>query len=392
MVKNSAFVFIKPHAVTDKVKELVKKTFDEKNIAIKKDGEILADEIDKKMLVDKHYYAIASKATLLTPDKLPVPKDKFEEKFGLKWDDALKDGKCLNAKDACEKFGIDADALDKRWAECKKAKDLVKFGGGFYCGKLEHEGTAYYVFNGFFMSMRSKFVQEGVQIYYYVVEWESDELSWEDFRGKVLGPTDPAEAPADSLRGAILKNWKDLGLKDEPNTGDNGVHASASPFEALAERMNWLGYRPERDPFGKLVLKAGASPKLVRDWCKDPQVTFGVLPITGSLFDTLEDKDSDWCLAYISMMAGSQPKEKDSGADKEVARLKAELELYKPLVEAVQAIQDFKPAKEASGSGGKGSERGGRRRGKKEEEDEEEEAPPVRKGKGKKKGKGKDKK
>ena len=26
----------------------------------------------------------------------------------------------------------------------------------------------------------------------------------------------------------------------KPNTGDNGVHASASPFEALAERMNWV--------------------------------------------------------------------------------------------------------------------------------------------------------
>ena len=87
--------------------------------------------IDKKMLVDKHYYAIASKATLLTPDKLPVPKEKFEEKLGAKWVEMLKEGKCLNAKDACEKFEIESDALDKMWAECKKAKELVKFGGGF---------------------------------------------------------------------------------------------------------------------------------------------------------------------------------------------------------------------------------------------------------------------
>jgi hypothetical protein len=33
------------------------------------------------------------------------------------------------------------------------------------------------------------------------------------------------------------------GLKEVPNVGDNGVHASASPFEALAERLNWLGAR-----------------------------------------------------------------------------------------------------------------------------------------------------
>ena len=38
----------------------------------------------------------------------------------------------------------------------KKAKKLVKFGGGFYCGLIESKGKpSLYVFNGFFMSMRS---------------------------------------------------------------------------------------------------------------------------------------------------------------------------------------------------------------------------------------------
>ena len=31
------------------------------------------------MLIDKHYYAIASKATLLKPDKLPVPEVTWED-------------------------------------------------------------------------------------------------------------------------------------------------------------------------------------------------------------------------------------------------------------------------------------------------------------------------
>ena len=42
-------------------------------------------------------------------------------------------------------------------------------------------------FSGFFMSMRSKFTDPSVEIYYYIVEWEPDSLSWADFRGKVLG-------------------------------------------------------------------------------------------------------------------------------------------------------------------------------------------------------------
>jgi hypothetical protein len=42
----------------------------------------------------------------------------------------------------------------------------------------------------------------------------------------------------------MLKSWEELGMGYEPNTGDNCVHASASPFEGLAERMNWLKADP----------------------------------------------------------------------------------------------------------------------------------------------------
>ena len=74
-------------------------------------------------------------------------------------------------------------------------------------------------------------------------------LPWADFRGKVLGPTDPASAPAESIRGMIMSDWKELGLKTEPTTGDNGVHASASPLEGLGERANWLKMPLEKDDF-----------------------------------------------------------------------------------------------------------------------------------------------
>ena len=57
----------------------------------------------------------------------------------------------------------------------------------------------------------------------------------------MLGGTDPKAAEAGSARNMIFQQWRALGLAAEPDTGDNGVHASASPFEALAERVNWLG-------------------------------------------------------------------------------------------------------------------------------------------------------
>jgi len=395
MVHNSAFVFIKPHAVTDKVKDLVKEVFEKNEIAIRKEGSLSAEDIDKYKKIDKHYYAIASKATILTPDKLAVPKDKFKEKFNLDWDETLKEGKALNAMEACEKFGIDAAALDKMWGDCKKAGDLVKFGGGFYCGKLSKDGADYYVFNGFFMSMRAKFVEPGTSIYYYVVDWDAGKLNWGDFRGKVLGPTDPATAPADSLRGTILAKWKELDLKAEPNTGDNGVHASASPFEGLAERMNWLGYRVERDPFGKLLLKTGVSPGTVRDWCKDPQVSYGPIAMKKSLFDALEDTDADWCLALCQMMAGTCQPKKPEDLEGEVAKLKAKIEAFKPLESAVIAIQSHVAPKKAPKAKAKPEpapepkKKDGKGKGKKKVEEEPEKPPLRAKGSGKGKGKGK---
>lgn len=81
--------------------------------------------------------------------------------------------------------------------------------------------------------------------------------------------------------------------------GDNGVHASASPFEALAERMNWLGVKLADDEFGRALLNAGIDEATIKAWSVDPVVTYGSpdMPIKKSLFDSLEDTDSDMCLA-----------------------------------------------------------------------------------------------
>ena len=118
----------------------------------------------------------------------------------------------------------------------------------------------------------------------------------------MLGPTDPAEAPEGSLRGMIMARWQELGLAAEPNVGDNGVHATASPFEALAERLNWMGAKLEDDAFGKAMLASGIPKDTIMAWTKDPQVAFEGKK--ASLFDLLEDLDYDECLAKAQAIAG----------------------------------------------------------------------------------------
>mmetsp|Transcript_2718 Transcript_2718/g.5972 ORF Transcript_2718/g.5972 Transcript_2718/m.5972 type:complete len:343 (+) Transcript_2718:133-1161(+) len=299
-LKNSAFVFVKPHANTEATQNMVREKLLSEGIKILSESDIDGATIDEKKLIDQHYYAIASKATILGADKIPVPEDKFEETFGEKWSEVLKEGRAANAMQACEKFGCTAAELNAAWQEAK----VVKFGGGFYCGLVSVKGqTPLYVFNAFFMSMRSKFVGEGVSIHCYEVQWDPKKLSWESFRGKLLGPTDPNECPEGSIRKSILDNYKDLGLTSVPNKGDNGVHASASPFEGLAEKCNWLGVSVETDPFGAALLDSGLSKKTIEEWSVDPRVT---LPggDKGSVFDALEDMDVDECLAKLVELNG----------------------------------------------------------------------------------------
>ena len=153
------------------------------------------------------------------------------------------------------------------------------------------------------MTMRGKFTTPGTSIHYYVVEFDPASLSWEDFRGSVLGPTDPKDAPAGALRGIIAADWKGLGLKAPCNGGDNAVHASASPFEGLAERTNWLAVPIADDPFGKALLDAGVPEATIKKWSSDPQVKYdeetakALGKPKGSIFDALEDLDYEACVA-----------------------------------------------------------------------------------------------
>merc|ERR1712194_638450 len=261
-----------PHAVTDKVKYLMNLKLRCSGIKVVSEGEIKAEVIDEKQLIDTHYGAIAAKAVKLKPHELnvqPKAQENFEKTF------------------------------DAKWGPLKVGTSLLKFGGGFYCGKVD----GIYVINGFYMSMRGAFTKPGTCIYYYQVEWDAKDLSWADFREKILGGTNPAKAYTDSARHLIYANWKGLGLKSLPNTGDNGVPASASPFEALSEKNNWLGIPLNKQTFGKGMLASGVPPKMLQAWCDDPQVSLDGKK--QSLFDLLEDLNASDCLSKAGKIAAA---------------------------------------------------------------------------------------
>jgi len=166
-----------------------------------------------------------------------------------------------------------------------------------------------FAINGFYMAMREKYTKAGAMIHYFVVEWDSSKLSWADFRGQALGATDPALSAKNSLRSLVLERWEVLGLPASPDIGNNSVHGSASPFEALVERNNWLGVDIAVDPFGAALLKAGLTLEQLMEFRRDPQVAFGGK--NASLFDSLEDVNSDECIQRLKEIAGVQGEAKE---------------------------------------------------------------------------------
>lgn len=292
---NTAFVFVKPHANTEKVRHLVMRKLESEGIHILSQVDIGGEEIDSKGLIDQHYYSIASKATILSAKNIPVPRELFRETFGEEWEKVLAEDRASNAVDACERFKCSPEELNEAWRSVRAAK----FGGGFYCAKMSvNDNPELYVFNAFFMTMRSKFIGEDNEIRCFVVEWDPNELSWSAFRHDILGPTDPKHAPPNSIRRLILNQYEELGLSSIPNNSDNGVHASASPFEALAEKINWLGLDVESDDLGKVLLDAGISKSKIEQWSLDPQINLSD-SLSGSVFDELEDLDIDDCIRKL---------------------------------------------------------------------------------------------
>ena len=272
-------------------------------------GEIQAETIDSQQLIDNHYYSIASKATLLQPKDLPIPVDKFEAFFGESFESALANESVFNAIDACKYLEVEGTDLEAIWRRAQEK--TIKFGGGFYCAKIDDvEGKKpIYILNGFFMSMRSTFVIPGTSIHYYVVEWDpiASGITWAKFREDIIGATDPSKSLESSIRGEIYKNWESLNLTEQPGGSKNGVHGSASPFEGLAEKCNWLGADPETDPLGSGLLKGGwfgadaAIPKpLLVSWFKDPQISTD--EYTGSAFDFFENVDVDDCYVKATLI------------------------------------------------------------------------------------------
>lgn len=285
---NSPLAFIKPHAAhVQGIEFWLHRVISERGITILGRKIIEGPEIEARGLIDKHYAQIARTATTPDPSTLvlmPTARTAFQKAFGLSWEEALSKGKVMGGLTAVKYLGITAGQLMSLWAESKAAK----IAPGFYVAFFPHHSI--YVLNGFYPSVREIYTTGDARIMCFVLSFDPHALAWRAFRSDVIGATNPAVAAKKSIRGRLYQHPEFPQLKLDAR--DNVIHASASPFEALVEKLVWLdNFDPGSDPLGHLLQSHGFDISKILPWHREnPTVTLEGKE--GALVDLLEDKDT----------------------------------------------------------------------------------------------------
>eukprot|EP00742_Colponemidia_sp_Colp-10_P018499 GILJ01021371.1.p1 GENE.GILJ01021371.1~~GILJ01021371.1.p1 ORF type:complete len:266 (-),score=44.40 GILJ01021371.1:196-918(-) len=218
----------------------------------------------------------------------------FAAKYGITFEEAVEKGRIVNAAECMKRFGWDANKVADSF---DKAKELTMFKIAPGCSTVMLDnGTI--VVNGFYLKMRAEYVDRNAVVTWVVVEWNEANLAWSAFRSNVLGATDPAKASVSSLRNKILKRATDLGLGFTPNMTSNCLHGSASPLEALNERLVWTGVgRIDKDSYGKYLISKGLTVETITKMLSNAKVDG--IPV----FDIVEEMNSSQCAAKLLELA-----------------------------------------------------------------------------------------
>lgn len=308
--RNSAVVFIKPHAynklVFAAVTELLRQQIPD--LSFDHVCDVDAHLIETRQLIDQHYRQISFYAMTCDPSTLLLSEEaeqKFEEAFHVQWKDVVGSGRLWNAKTAMSLLGQwPPKGLYDLWKASSKKVTLTS---GAYVCQVRLEGGEAYIINGFYPHLREMFTSPGSRIRCYIISWPEEKLSWKAFRSKVIGCTNPASAPKTSLRGHLYSNWSPLNLPSQPDASFNGVHASGGPVEAMVERHLWFGIPYDTDVLTKLALRRGFSAATLLRWSTNPVVTVrGDAVTTGLAFDILSNRDTS---EVLEMMRASESME-----------------------------------------------------------------------------------
>ena len=298
MAVNQAVLFTKPvhHLGVDltpeKLDELARSFFEIHNFAFIYSKKVSGPELAARALIKQHYLMYSTAACA---DRIEVSDDakvRFRDAFGLSWDSEFSAGKILSTADLLKQKRISVNQLFNRWNGLFRAGKTAKLQDGFIMGYLEDLEA--YCINAFYPSMEANFNHPDTRISYYVVEFDSEQVSWKQFRKKVLGSTNASNAVPESFRGQLYSEYP------VPFSGrDNFVHGSAGPFEGFVERViHEQDFEMSSNPIGTYLLSKGVTLESFASW-KATQTISSL----GDLFDATMEKNTDDILPVLDRIS-----------------------------------------------------------------------------------------
>jgi hypothetical protein len=311
----NCLVFFKPDTFSSpRAVELVKSLLEQRGMRILQHARLSGTEARMRDIVALQYPALHKFATVQPAAEVELTSSEvkqFQHTFAPQhWEDAQRNGSVLNAPEACAALKIDPTVLYELWG---RAELVIKLRRGLYIAKLDRNcatdatmrkklNRAVWVVNGFYLAMNEAYYNPSASLDYLICEWDESRTTWPQVLSTVVGDADPAHAPADSIRGALLRDWESLGLEHAPSAHHNCLHVSSSAFAGLADRLLWRkGSMLYTDLFGSRLLSARIKSALITEWTKNPEVGVG----HQRLLDTLCGLNSADCIESLLKMSST---------------------------------------------------------------------------------------
>jgi hypothetical protein len=300
---NEMLFFLKPeatisHETVSRVIKVVLHAFDKFKISITSSLILRGTYLDRHGLMQKHYGVINVIAREGRKALSDVAKRMFYQKFGCKPEGV----NMLGGLEFLREFPqFDADSLNHLWEEGGN----LKLAGGTYCKRVEINGNAIYILNGFHPSQIQHFVAPVSSLVIFVVQTDT---AWLVCRDDMLGATNPLQARIGSIRRILLERAPSIGIK-EVSQSYNCLHLSAGPLEAIGEVARFVADYERRGELmvtetalGRSFCDGGLQADFLGAMLQNPTIYFeGQFT---SLFDLTEGMDSDRCRGFLLARAG----------------------------------------------------------------------------------------
>lgn len=290
-----------PHAV-----ERVIEVLASHGVTLQHHLKISGGEVKSRRIFEGQYSTLHHFACICPAQELELTANEqkqFRTTFaGLTWREAIDDNAVFNAVEVCEALRIEPKDLSDAW---ERAEAKVRLRKGLYIARLDRncagDGTMkkklykpYYMVNGFYPALEAQYCAPTATTHALICDWDGSKTSWAQLMSSVIGSTDPAGAADNSVRGTLFREWAHLGMASPSDLWHNGVHASASAFEGLVERLRWKkGAMLYTDPLGSRLLGARIKSTQIAEWTHNPIIN------GRPLFDQLQLLSSADCVDYL---------------------------------------------------------------------------------------------